>query len=143
MNDGALTVEIPTTFKVARVPRHCPEVNDEPASPLPARVPRVARLMALAIRIDGLVRDGRLRDYADAARLGHVTRARMAQIVGLLNLAPDIQEALLFLTATRDGRDPVGERELRVIAVQTSWTRQRETWIALSTNSIGSPPGRC
>src|SRR3712207_3152134 len=31
------------------------------------------------------------------ARLGHVTRARVTQIMNLLNLAPDIQEAILFL----------------------------------------------
>ena len=31
---------------------------------------------------------------ADLARLGHVTRARITQIMNLLMLAPDIQEAI-------------------------------------------------
>ncbi len=37
--------------------------------------------MAFAIRFEGLVRDERVRDYAELARLGCVTRARMTQIV--------------------------------------------------------------
>lgn len=56
------------------------------------RSPRLARLMALAIKFDGLVRQGVVRDYADLARLGYVSRARITQIMNLLHLAPDIQE---------------------------------------------------
>ena len=54
-------------------------------------VPSVARLMALAIRCEELVSRGEVADFAELARLGHVTRARMTQIMNLLNLAPDIQ----------------------------------------------------
>ena len=61
-----------------------------------APIPRIARLMALAIRLEGLVRKQRLQDYAELARLGSVTRGRMTQIMQLLHLAPDIQEQLLF-----------------------------------------------
>lgn len=50
------------------------------------RVPRVARLMALAIHFEELVRSGAVADYATLARLGHVTRARMTQIMNLLSL---------------------------------------------------------
>ena len=60
---------------------------DGPTPPAPAepgRVPRVARLMALALRCDGLVRSGAVRDYAELARLGHVTRARVSQVMRLL-----------------------------------------------------------
>jgi hypothetical protein len=38
--------------------------------------------------------------------LGHGTRARVSQIMNLLNLAPDIQEELLFPPLVRQGRDP-------------------------------------
>jgi hypothetical protein len=41
------------------------------------RLPRVTKLMALAIRLEGLVRSGKVADYAQLAELGHVTRARM------------------------------------------------------------------
>jgi hypothetical protein len=99
--------------------------NFRPAKTQPVAVgdsiPRIARLMALAIRFEGLVKDGTVRDYADLARRGHVTRARMTQIMKLLHLAPDIQERLLFLP-------PIGginERNLRPIVRQTDWTEQR------------------
>lgn len=48
-------------------------------------IPRIARLMALAIRLEGLIRQETIRDYAEAARLGRVTRARMTQIMQLLH----------------------------------------------------------
>jgi len=92
------------------------------------RVPRLSRLMALAIHFDGLIRKGEVRDYADLARLGHVTRARATQIMNLLNLAPDIQEDILYLPRTESGRDPVGERQVRHVAVEPRWGWQRETW---------------
>jgi hypothetical protein len=56
------------------------------------RVPRVSRLLALALRLDRLVHAGAIADYATLARLGHVSRARVSQILGLVLLAPDIQE---------------------------------------------------
>lgn len=87
--------------------------------------------MALAIRFDGLVRGGEVRDYADLARLGYVTRARITQIMNLLNLAPDIQEGILFLPRTVKGRDPIRERDVRPIAAVPHWHRQRKMWKAL------------
>jgi len=41
------------------------------------RIRRVSRLMALAIKFDKLVRENRMRDYADIARAGEVSRARL------------------------------------------------------------------
>ncbi len=52
------------------------------------RVPRVARTLALAHRIDGMIRAGELRDLADAARAIGVTRSRVTQIMNLLLLVP-------------------------------------------------------
>ena len=96
------------------------------------RVPRVSRLMALAIRFDGLVRDGTVADQADLARLGHVTRARVTQIMNLLHLAPDIQEALLFLPRVQRGRDLIMERQMRPIAAVADWRKQRRMWKQLA-----------
>jgi hypothetical protein len=84
-------------------------------------IPRIARLMALAIRFDGLLRAQEFRDYAEIARLGRVTRARMTQIMKLLNLAPDIQEQILFLPATKG----LNERNLRPIVRRIDWNEQR------------------
>ena len=73
------------------------------------QVPRVARLLAVAHRCQQLVQAGVIANYATLAQLGHLSRARVTQILNLLLLAPDIQEMLLFLTADRAGRDPIVE----------------------------------
>lgn len=92
------------------------------------RVPRVSRLMALAIRFDRLIRDGVVADQAELARLGHVTRARLTQIMNLLNLASELQCLVLFLPVVERGRDPITERDLRPIAAEPEWNRQRRMW---------------
>ena len=99
----------------------------EPA-PVAGRVPRVARLMALAIRFDRLIRDGMVADYAEIARLGHVTRARVTQVMSLLNLASDIQEAILNLPRTVSGRDRLVLRDLLPVAARPDWREQRRMW---------------
>ena len=127
---GGLTVEFDIHFARGSAGRREVRPGEEPAAlDLPeGSVPRVAKLMALAIRCEELVRRGEVTDYADLARLGHVTRARMTQIISLLNLAPDIQEELLFLPRTTQGRDPISERELRPICAVADWRRQRRLW---------------
>jgi hypothetical protein len=61
----------------------------------------------------------------------HMTRARMTQIMNLLNLAPDIQEALLFLPPVQGGRDPVKAWQVRPIAAEPNWHRQYRRWSEL------------
>jgi hypothetical protein len=100
------------------------------------RVPRVARLLALARRIDERVLKGELTSYAEVALLGHVTRARVSQITNLLNLAPDIQEAILFLPRTLHGRDPIILRDLQPIASTLDWRKQRVLWQQLTKHTL-------
>ena len=97
----------------------------------PGRVPRVARLMALAIRFEHLVRTGQVAGYCQLARLGRVSRARISQIMNLLLLAPDIQEEILFLPRVLHGRDPVQMRHLQPIALEWDWVEQRRRWASL------------
>ncbi len=112
-----------------------------PVRPVAAgRVPRVARLMALALRFEGLIRDGLVKDYAELARLGHVTRARVSQVMNLLNLAPDLQEALLFLPLTQRGRDPFILADLQPIASTPDWRKQRRMWQALCRDAALTHP---
>jgi len=92
------------------------------------RVPRVARLMALALRFESYLRAGHITDQTELAELGQVTRARISQIMNLLNLAPDLQEALLFLPRTEVGRDPIQLRQLLPIASTLDWPKQRRLW---------------
>jgi hypothetical protein len=104
------------------------KTEDTPLLAPAGKRPNVARLMALAIKFDGMLREGVVTDYADLARLGLVTRARMTQIMNLLNLAPDIQEEILFLAERTQGRETIAERNLRPLTRMVMWDRQRKLW---------------
>ena len=94
----------------------------------PGTIPRISRLMALALRFDRLIKAGEIVDQAEIARLGHVSRARVTQIMNLLLLAPDIQEEILFLPRTQSGRDPIREIMIRPIVTVLNWRKQRRMW---------------
>lgn len=135
MSNG-VTLEFDIHFVRGRSGRREAREGGPAAAPtLPeGSIPRIARLMALAIRCEELVRRGDVTDYADLARLGHVTRARMTQIMNLLNLAPDIQEQILFLPQTVRGCDAIGERHLRSICIVADWNKQRQLWQQLQVD---------
>ena len=101
-----------------------------PAAPPVAagRVPRIARLMALALRFEELVRSGAVRDYGELARLGQVSRARITQVMNLLHLAPDLQEEILFLPPVLKGRDPIYLENLQALTALLDWPSQRRRW---------------
>jgi hypothetical protein len=84
--------------------------------------------MALAHHLEELVVSGQVRDYAELARLGHVSRARITQIMNLLLLAPDIQEEILFLPKTTKRHDRMKLKHLQAVALERDWGRQREQW---------------
>jgi hypothetical protein len=94
-------------------------------------VPRISKLMALAIRFDSMIRKGNVSDQSELARAAHVTQPRMTQIMNLLHLAPDIQEELLLLPRTATGRDPINEKMLRAMVAEIDWKRQRQMWVCL------------
>jgi hypothetical protein len=124
-----LTIELPVPFPPLgqRGTRVLPAGSEQPSLP-PGRVPRVARLMALALRWQELVRTGQVASYSELAALGHVTRARLCQIMNLIQLASDIQEALLFLPLTVRGRDPILLADLMPLAAAYDWRKQRRLW---------------
>ena len=106
-----------------------PAELEQPETPRPpGRIPRVARLMALAIHFDEMLRTGAAADMIELARRSHVTQPRMSQIMSLNMLAPDIQEALLFLPPESTGRPFIHEKRLRPIASTLDWTKQRVAW---------------
>lgn len=61
------------------------------------------------------------------ARRGNVTQPRMSQIMALNQLAPDIQEALLNLPATK-GKPEIHEKRLRPIVALLNWGDQPGAW---------------
>jgi len=91
------------------------------------RVPRVARVLALALECEQLLVRGEVRSCAELARLGQVSRPRMTQIMNLLHLAPDIQESILFLEP-RPGAPPLRMIDLQPMLRHLDWDTQRELW---------------
>jgi hypothetical protein len=81
-------------------------------------------LITLAIKFDEMIRAGEVRDYADLARFGHLSRPRITQIMNSLNLAPQIQEASLLPNAGPNLRLPITERGLRQVARSVAWEDQ-------------------
>ena len=122
------------TIECSFLPERQRRAADEQAiDPIPAsRLPRISRLLALALRFDQLVRNRTVPDHATLARLGHVSRARITQIINLLWLAPDIQEEILFLMPIQRGRDPIHLRQLQPLAATLDWKRQRRLWRTLA-----------
>ena len=94
--------------------------NVSPRSTCPEKIPmpRVTRLLSLAHYIERCVVSGHVKDYATAARKIGITRARMSQILLLLNLAPAITERILA------GEISSSERRLRPVASSISWNQQ-------------------
>ena len=103
-----------------------PEPNPEPEPQ--GTIPRVSRLLALAHHIQELLDTGQVKDLAEVARRGNVTRARVTQIMNLLLPAPDIQEEVMFLPRTTRGGDGVTERGLRNVIREPLFAKQRQLW---------------
>ena len=122
------------TMELTLTPPHRRRIKADDPSPEPVqtkapnRVPRITRLMALAIKFQDMVDRGEVCDYADLARLGHVSRARMTQIMNLLHLTPDIQEQLINLRTSNGSGRTLCERHLRKLAGLTDWSEQRKFW---------------
>jgi hypothetical protein len=110
------------TFRVRRE-RHGRKrlkvVSESPSE----KIPRIARLMALAIQFDEMIRSGVVANQSEVARLGHVTRARVTQILDLTILAPSVQEALLYCPPSG-----VTERQIRPVVAVADWMEQIQLW---------------
>jgi hypothetical protein len=136
----ALTITKEVHFRRLKRGRKIIEEGSESNKPELGSIPRLSRLMALAIHMEGLIGRGEVADYADLARLAHVSRARITQIMNLLHLAPDIQEAILFLPSAKSGQVVWTERQLRPVTREASWTKQRKAWNSM-TGQQGSGNG--
>lgn len=121
-------LEIRSAAHGARTLAIAPEAPVTRPLALAGRVPRVARLVALAVRFERQIRSGAVHDQSELARRCRVTQPRMTQIMNLALLAPAIQEQVLSLPRVQEGRDPVTERMLRRIAGEPCWQRQADMW---------------
>lgn len=76
-------------------------------------------------------RCGEVRDCADLARLGGLSRERISQIMKILWLAPDIQIEVLYFPAVSGSHFPIHELALRNISNRICWNEQRILWSKL------------
>jgi hypothetical protein len=105
------------------------------AAAQPEKVPRVARLLALAHKFQGMLDRGEAASMAELARLGRVSRARITQIMDLLMLAPEIQEALLL------GSVMLRLRDLLPVLRRVPWSEQRALWRPPERTPTGAHTG--
>ena len=60
-----------------------------------------------------MIESGQVDTFQQLAEIGRISHPRMTQIMSLLNLAPDIQEELLYLPEVMQGKATIHERLLR------------------------------
>jgi hypothetical protein len=112
VDGGGEEVAIPTGKKplVERTPQEKAEGAAAPV--IPKQMPRIMKLMALAMRLEELLRQGIAKDYAELARLGGVSRSRITQILNLRKQAPVLQERILELAPHEGEGQKLTERAL-------------------------------
>jgi hypothetical protein len=124
-----VALRIPTHMAA---PSHALILREGPKPTRPrGRIPRVARLLALAYHFEELLDTGAVESQAKLAELAKLTPARVTQIMNLLGLAPDIQEEIFFLPPVTEGRPIITERHLRELLKTVVWSEQRERWAAI------------
>ncbi|MBO6739928.1 MAG: hypothetical protein JJ916_08725 [Phycisphaerales bacterium] len=106
--------------------------SDRSVEEAKGRVPRISKLMALAIRYDQMLSDGVVQSQTELAELLHVSQPRMTQIMNLLHLSPKIQEDLIWRMEGL-GRAQLTERDLRRLVSECSWKDQEVRWSDLDT----------
>ncbi len=114
--------KLTVTYKIKAKTRRKPDKkpDEPPSAPKPAIRPvsRAARMLALSHYVERLVEESSVKSYAEAARQLGVSRARMSQLMNLLNLPPRVQEALLL------GDLHLSERRIRALAARAEWEGQ-------------------
>jgi DNA invertase Pin-like site-specific DNA recombinase len=92
---------------------------------VPPLVPRISRLLALALKMEQMIQGGAVKNYSELAHLGQVSRARITQVMNLLQLAPDIQEEILLGNTPEDR---LCESDIRKLSGVVRWSEQRDRW---------------
>ena len=110
-NIGTLTRNVPADRVVSAVPPR----RSKPKPPRDPKTPRVMELLQKAIEWQGLLESGEAANRAEIARRDGITRARVTQVMGLLRLAPEIQQHILSMP-NLVRRPAITERALQPIA---------------------------
>jgi len=121
VSENGVRVEYEVHFKRDRRARKVVRQGPPPA-PAPDAVPRIARLLALAWKWEGMVRRGEVKDYAEVARLSGLTKGRVTQVCSLTLLATDLQDSILD---SPPQRVLPSEHALRSVLASVRWNDQR------------------
>ncbi len=128
--------KLTVTYKIKakkRKPEKKPDALPPAEKPSTPPVSRAARMLALAHYVERLVEEGRVKSYADAARQLGVSRARMSQILNLLNLPIPVQEGLLL------GDLHLSERRIRTLAAGSeNWRPCRRSPVSFHRQCFSS-----
>ncbi len=119
-DEGNGVSKLTVTYKIKAKKQKPQKKPDAPPPEQPGTRPvsRAARMLALAHYVERLVEEGAVKSYADAARQLGVSRARISQILNLLNLPPRVQEGLLL------GDLHLSEQRIRRLAGRSEWERE-------------------
>jgi len=99
---------------VERIVSAIPPLRGDPKPPKEPKPPRVAELLKKAIEWQALLDAGKVASQVEIASSEGITCARVSQVLGMLRLAPEIQERVLTLPASVR-RTAITERLLRPI----------------------------
>jgi len=133
-NVSILTRRVPAKLVVRAVPPN----RGKPKEP---KTPRVVELLRKALEWQAILESGKASNQAEIAGRDGITRARVTQVMGLLRLAPEIQEFILSM-AEVVGRPSVTERALRPICRLTSWSCPGFVPLGLSVKPTSLEPHR-
>lgn len=116
-----------------------PAASEPPEKVKTLPIPTIVRALVRAHAYERLIRSGTVASYVEVAAMVKQTTARISQLAMLLNLAPDIQAEILGLAALENRGVIVDEKEVRRIANEPEWTKQREAWRAIRFKSETAP----
>ena len=122
-SDNGVRVEYEVHFQRDRRARKVVR-SGPPPEKAPDALPRIARLLTLAHKWEGMVRRAEAKDYTEIARRMGLTKVRVSQVLGLTLLAPDLQDRLLLAPGEAHAR-PIPEHRLRDVSGEPRWTAQR------------------
>jgi hypothetical protein len=91
--------------------------------------PRLRKSLLLAYQVEQIISEGRAKDFTQASRWLNITKARLSQIMGLLNLAPSIQEEILLSNSPKIYQLSVDK--IQHVILKTDWKEQSLLWSSL------------
>lgn len=91
--------------------------------------PRLRQSLILAYQVEEIISEGKAKDFKQVAQWLNLSKARLSQIVSLLNLASSIQEEILLSNA--DKIKNITVPDIRPLLAEMNWERQMALWNAI------------